>query len=238
MIFNEMNFLKRSNLVEGNVYVFKDGRVAVYMGVTASVNFAFYHLFNIPLVRSKNSYRDLVMLNETNVLSFYVQLGNKLMSSKCNPDCFIVLSTFPKLYDCAFEGLDFSNTYFTWYQKNCILQDLKLVLKKPNIKVGSKYLSIKDLKVGHVYIANSYGEAYVYLGRWLNWLDDRVYLYVFIGNATAYNNSPEAYMSSSFYTRNIIEVKSPKKLLRDADNFKALDEKEVYHFCINRRYSK
>lgn len=212
LVFNDNVFLKKKDICFGHVYLFKDGRLGVYLGTSVDEQFVFYILAKA-LLQSTENWRVLTIAHYDIQVKYLVSIVEQLMHTKCDADCIRKLKGLPDLYcDFGYVSYDKDNELFKWYTKNKMLNEklpqLSAFMNKEE-KKKSIFVSAKDLVPGELYYTGSlWRSLYMYLGRDSN----GYFCWYFVGNKDILiqNNLFE-------YQRNIDRTKSNKRCKRLAD---------------------
>lgn len=214
LLLNEREFLKKKEIKFGHVYIFKDGRLGLYLGTSLDNQFVFYILAKAHLVQT-DDYGILTFAHYENQVKFLIELSDELLQSKCDKKCVIRLTSLPDLYcDFNYISYDKGNKLQLWHERN---KDESKTLQRlieftENKKPIVSFVSAKDLIPGELYYTGSlWRSLYMYLGR-----DGKNnFCWYFVGNEDTLikNDILE-------YQRNIERTKANKrcKKLTDAVN--------------------
>lgn len=234
---NYRDYLKKSDLVEGLVYVFKDGRLALYVGRTSwDSKFVFYILGNVPLVGVGNY--DLVLMHSEVSDKMLRTLAEVVIKQEMfDPNCLHILTTMPKLLG-IYPGMDYRDVYRRQYLKWGMLgKDTVPELMEPR-KTGTKdtkpecLVSAKDLKSGVFYHTgqDSWRKTYLFLGRYQEYGVGKVFVWSFFGGD---NNKVDTMSLSDlrYYLSSAESTKSNKKVQPVKVISRRLTEQEVRALC-------
>lgn len=92
LLLNEREFLKKKEIKFGHVYIFKDGRLGLYLGTSLDNQFVFYILARAHLVQT-DDYGILTFAHYENQVKFLIGLSDELLQSKCDKKCVIRLTS-------------------------------------------------------------------------------------------------------------------------------------------------
>lgn len=166
LTFNYNEYLKKGDLVIGHVYLYKDGRLVVYLGKDNFDRFIFYTLASV--LYAGQNYGELTIAHYDIQVKHLISLAETLMSNKCDTDCIVKLKGMPQLY-CEFPYVSYDNELGSWWAKNKLmlgdnLPNLAELSSENNSK--SLFVSAKDLVPGELYYTGSLWRAlFLYLGR-------------------------------------------------------------------------
>lgn len=103
LLLNEREFLKKKEIKFGHVYIFKDGRLGLYLGTSLDNQFVFYILAKAHLVQT-DDYGILTFAHYENQVKFLIELSDELLQSKCDKNvlydllvyqiCIVILIIF------------------------------------------------------------------------------------------------------------------------------------------------
>lgn len=234
---NYRDYLKKSDLVEGLVYVFKDGRLALYVGRTSwDSKFVFYILGNVPLVGTGSW--DMVLMHPAVSDKMLRTLADVVIKQEMfDPNCLHILTTMPKLLG-TYPGMDYRDVYRRQYLKWGMLgKDTVPELMEPR-KTGTKdtkpncLVSAKDLKSGVFYHTgeDSWRKTYLFLGRYHE-SGKNTFVWSFYGG----NNEDVDNMSLRdlhYYLSGADQTKSNKKVRPVREIKRRLTEQEVRALCF------
>lgn len=186
----ETSTIKAAELVVGQVYVAKDGRMLLYIGRDVKRLYVFYFIGIMALRES--SYepgvpqhgRWLTAVNEAYLMPYYRSMLADAMGSTPNWKCITKLSNMPNLVGTIYQySLDsirefFSRTYEKWGAELVKIAELNYGAKGLHKKeVTKEYTPVKasELIPGKIYICGrvtdigtryeGYRATYVYLGK-------------------------------------------------------------------------
>lgn len=166
LTFKDDEFLKKGNLIIGHVYLYKDGRLVVYLGKNNFDKFVFYTLANVLYTRV--TYGVYTLAHYENQVQYLIGLSETLMKHKCDPDCIVELKGMPQLY-CEFPFISYDKELNMWWTKNVVYYkgNLPTLVELGNEnKSRSLFVSAKDLVPGELYYTGSlWRSLYLYLGR-------------------------------------------------------------------------
>ena len=153
LLLNEREFLKKKEIKFGHVYIFKDGRLGLYLGTSLDNQFVFYILARAHLVQT-DDYGLLTFAHYENQVKFLIGLSDELLQSKCDKKCVIRLTSLPDLYcDFNYISYDKGNKLQLWHERN---KDESKTLQRlieftENKKPIVSFVSAKDLIPGELY---------------------------------------------------------------------------------------
>lgn len=176
-------WLKPKDLVEGHVYIIKDGRIAIYLGKTVNDLYCFYICCSayFKISRQGVSYTKnmLSFANYDIQLNSIINMCNALIKHQAYYESMTTLKGIPKIY-CEFPFVNYEGLYKNWYMKSQLASgNLPIISSISNTKPNSGFVGAKDLVPGRLYYSGACWRAeYVYLGR----TSDKRFIWYFIGN--------------------------------------------------------
>lgn len=178
LYFSSDVFLKANDLKEGHCYLYKDGRLAVYLGRTSLSDYLFYSVGTCLFEKYGDGYGKQTIAYYENQISSLNSLANAVMNSKINPLHLSSLKGLPKLLT-EYPFINFEQSYSLWYTKNCTLVGNLPKLSTKSSAPSSGFVKAQDLIPGELYYTGSCWRAcYVYLGR----DNAKNFCWYFIGN--------------------------------------------------------
>lgn len=117
LVFRNDEFLKKGNLVIGHVYLYKDGRLVVYLGKNNFDKFVFYTLANV--LYTNIDWHTLTLAHYNTQIEYLIGLSETLMKHKCDIDCIVELKGMPQLY-CEFPFISYDKELSLWWTKNVV----------------------------------------------------------------------------------------------------------------------
>lgn len=161
LTFKDNDWVKAKDLKSGTVYVFKDGRVSIYLGRNTKNEYCFYNVCTCLFVRY-DSY--IFTLGNYDIqLKHIMQMIDEVLHTQMQQNV-LVLRTMPSLFKTTlFED---KPRVKTWYTQNLIQRPNAPKLVDDDVNV-SIYVGAKDLQAGHLYYtgSNPWRSTYLYLGR-------------------------------------------------------------------------
>lgn len=168
LVFRNDTFLKKGDLAIGHVYLYKDGRLVVYLGKNNFDKFVFYTLASV-LYTNINWYT-LTLAHYDTQIKYLISLSETLMKHECDINCIVELKGMPQLC-CEFPFISYEKELNMWWAKNVAYHKDKsklptLVDLGNKSKSKSLFVSAKDLIPGELYYTGSlWRSLYLYLGR-------------------------------------------------------------------------
>ena len=174
--YGDSGWLKPKDLVEGHVYIIKDGRIVIYLGKTASNLYCFYICCHAYF---KSSNRMLSFANYEIQLNGIINVCNASVNHQMYCESLQTLKGLPKIY-CEFPFVNYESSYKNWYMKSQLsLGNLPVISSGSNVKPSSGFVSTKDLIPGTLYYSGEcWRSTFAYLGR----TSDKRFIWYFIGN--------------------------------------------------------
>lgn len=149
------SFLTKVELKVGVSYLFKDGRVGIYLGKSAFDRYVFYIACRAFLIGDMDVY-----LAHEKIQSEYIKgICSAIFKEQCDLDALCMLRTFPQLY-CKLDFIpDFEPIIDEWWTKNMLT-----IKGLPNLVTTAKelavpYVSAKELVPGELYYTGSLWRA-------------------------------------------------------------------------------
>lgn len=178
--FGSQMFLSKSDLKVGRVYLYKDGRVVVYLGQDSYDKFVFYVLANA-LYCSEENWNTYTLAHYDCQIEYLCHLAEELMKRDCDIKCIISLKGMPQLH-CEFPYVSYDAEIADWW----LCCKAKHGNNIPNItslegqeKPKSLYVGAKDLVPGEFYYTGRlWRSMFLYLGR----DTDNNFCWSFVGN--------------------------------------------------------
>ena len=221
MIINNSAYLSNKKITEGSLYLAKDGRCLLYIGVSNEGKHIFYHVTSIGLYSI--DYSNLGIVNEDLVIPYIKELTDKILSRQINKAFIIELTSLPKLYMDIYKP---SHDPKVWISKNKLAGLVSGINIKNTINdIDDKFKTVKakDLEIGLVYVTGrdalntkdeGWRSTYIFLGR-----NDRGFKWLFIGNCSIFKYSllstDVMYHIQNYATsRNIFYTKQNKRVYR------------------------
>ncbi len=225
-------YLKARDLHEGKIYIFKDGRVCLYLGCIDGRDYKLFYRFTSILTDDNN-----ILLHGEFAYNYLCGFIRGVMQQPLNKGALHWVK-MPKLI-AELQGVSFESDYYLWYTKNKFMQpDIPVIVQKGTVLTSERkgYVTVKELVAGRVYAAGdaSYADCYVYLGRVRH--DGKLcFLWCYIGNDNAFRSSPIGYIQH--WAGGDISITQANKKLRPSDNWGStvyISEADLQ--SIRRRY--
>lgn len=178
LLFNTETFLSKKDLVEGNAYIFKDGRLGYYLGKEDfKEKFVFYIVASVYFCRTDKYYTNTLAHYNTQV-KYLVEMGKEVKKETLEMNSLIVLSTMPKIIG-VFPYVKIENIDL-WYNKQRLVNSgLPQLVKRNEVNKNSLYVKAQDLEEGNLYYTSQLWRAlYIYLGR----DKEKNFCWFFVGN--------------------------------------------------------
>lgn len=225
LVFKHEQFLKKGDLVSGNSYLVKDGRIALYLGRDETADkFAFYLLGSMLM---KYNYDGIVPAHEDIQVPMLLEMSKRELKEFSNDDSLYLLKTMPQLYGKVATVFTIEETK-AWADRFCLMTSTKLNLTLSDDRQRQKsiYTSAKDLVVGRLYYGGQspWRNTFCFLGR----RETGEFLWCFIGNDEVFKNNPDAYIRDVFYGE--IDVTKTNKKVRPLTVF--MDKKYEEGFTV------
>ena len=166
LTFKPDQFMPKSELKQGNTYIFKDGHVRVFLGASKSTGkLAFYTICRLAFYN--DSWSTVKLLHEpVQIQLMHAALKQVLSARKLTPDALVQYASQPSVIACLLE-----HTFDTVIQRgiedwlvNHELLDFASDAERKHISV---YTNAKDLVPGMAYHTgqSAHRSSYIYLGR-------------------------------------------------------------------------
>ena len=215
-------WLKANQLVPGRIYLAKDGRLMLYLGMSLKGMFLFYVLASAYLECTDRISKCVTYENyDWQILELKTTINN-IMNHTGNRNSLLDYKNVPKLYG-EFPFLWYEDTYKMWYNNSFNNAKVPSIAStKEDIKTG--FVSVKDLVPGNLYYSGQcWRSCYVYLGR----KSTKEFIWYFIGNESILmESSAIQLLRNSETTKNNKKVKPLKLSLTDKN---AYISEEVKH---------
>lgn len=221
------NWLTPSKLKRGHVYLAKDGRVMLYLGISSQGIHVFYVMAScyIQYFYDDEWNAHIRIMNQEWQIKAVSQTIEESMTHKGDRDCVMSRKGIPNIFG-EFPCKAYEDVYRAWYQDS--FGDAVGSAKVPDINaktVSSAYVSVKDLRPGDIYYTgNGWSTIFVYMGRssgnkfiWYNIRSIDVYLKADVHDM----------LWGSRYTDNNKRVKPLYKLIDDPDGYGVETAKEI-----------
>lgn len=230
----ENNWLRADDLQIGHCYLYKDGRLVVYIGRSSCNEFVFYEIASC-LYKSTDSYYIHTLAHYEDQVKMLSALAIKIMGKKIDITSLVVLKGMPKLY-CEFPYCDFESTLGDWWEKN-IKAGAKLPELTQNAKKNAKniYVGAKDIVPGELYYTGGlWRSLYLYLGR----DSQKNFCWYFVGNENILRrNDLREYLVNCERTKSNKHVKKLEQALNDRTAYMYEDAQRLLneHWTANLR---
>lgn len=211
--YRDQQWLKAREMTEGKVYIAKDGRLLLYLGLLTDSSVLFYRICNIAFKSI-----DVSGVHCLSLANYPIQTPNVInmckatLESAPSPESFQRLKHIPDLYS-EFSLVDYTQVYMTWYNKaRTLIPSIPELAKASGKLPNSNFVKSKDLVVGHIYYSgSSWRSTYIYMGR----SSEGEYVWHFIGNADYIYSE-----GMNYILKNLETTKSNKKI-KDIANIKS-----------------
>lgn len=203
--------LKKKDLVQGHIYVIKDGRLALYLGNDSLGYYVFYCPVTVTItncLEGKYRTQQQTLVQYELQAEFVIGYFKKVMCSVLDKAAIVHLKTLPCVR-AEFSLVDFEDCYKEWYEASeAVIEGLPKIdwdsEKQDSASLG--FIGAKDLIPGEVYYTGACWRAtYLYLGRDSNGM----FCWYFVSNEDILreNNLQE-------YTRKMERSKTNKRCKR------------------------
>lgn len=202
------DWLKVNQLVQGRIYLVKDGRLLLYLGTSVNGLLIFYALASVYLEHTDGfvTYGNY----DWQIQGLKVTINN-ILNHKGNKSSLLEYKGIPKLYG-EFPFLKYEDSYKMWYIKSFDSDNT------PNIansikEVNSGFVATKDLVPGNLYYSGEcWRSCFVYLGR----KSTKEYIWFYISNeSTLVQSTARQLLYRSETTKNNKKVKPLQMCLTD-----------------------
>lgn len=176
--------LKKKDLVQGHIYVIKDGRLALYLGNDPLGYYVFYCPVTATITNClEGKYRthQQTLVQYELQVEFVIDYFKKVMHSVLDKEAVVHLKTLPCIR-VEFNLVNFEDCYREWYEDSeAVIEGLPKIdwdsEKQDSASLG--FVGAKDLIPGEVYYTGGCWRAtYLYLGR----DSDGMFCWYFVGN--------------------------------------------------------
>ena len=202
--FTNDKFIKRSDLIPGQIYLWKDGHLRWFLGQLATTGeLCFYTLARACLL---DNHHDVTFTHERCQLPFLQNYMVALIANASyDADAFEQYNTMPSIY--GVFPCDVSAQLQSWLRKHRITG----ITCTSKIATGSEYVSAKDLEVGALYFSGQspWRSTYCYMGR----NSRKEFVWLFIGNDEVFKKDPIKYINTPA-SCDLERTKSNKKVRR------------------------
>ena len=214
-------FLKKKELKPGCFYLYKDGRLVLYLGRTDRNELAFYQIAScLYCPDPENKHKGLTLAHYDSQVNYLIALSDDLLKKSANSEYVLCLKTMPSLY-CEFKPINFEKGCKDWYIDSMKTNsNLPTLTSVSNVKANRGFVAAKDLVPGRIYYSGcGWRSMYMYLGRDT---ETKEFLWYFIGNEEYLLHLPtKALFADADRTKSNKKVKSL---------FDAGDDKDVWWF--------
>lgn len=188
-------FLKKSELVKGGSYIFKDGKVCIYLGLDVDSRFIFYHVGCVCILNELSCrilHRDIQLEAISGMISV-------LFTRPADSVAVLDYRTLPYILQRE-ESLGVVNISVWWTKSALYNSNLPILTDNP----VNSYVNSKDLVRGELYYSGNCSDSvFVFIGRKTNgefvWQSVR-------------NRDCQSLVSSGFNLRRICITKNNKKV--------------------------
>lgn len=179
--FEGQTFLSKNDLEVGRVYLYKDGRVVVYLGKDSYDKYVFYVLASA-LYCEERKWNTYTLAHFELQVEYLCDLAEELMKKDCDPKSIISLKGMPQLH-CEFPYVAYDAEIANWWL-DCKAKHGKSIPSITSLegqeKSESLYVGAKELVPGEFYYTgDSWRSIYLYLGR----DSEKNFCWSFVGNA-------------------------------------------------------
>ena len=178
LTFEDDVWLKEKELVPGCLYIIKDGRVMLYLGIDLDNCFIFYNCGSLNFANT--NWHTHTIANYEVQVKYMLDMCNSLLNRPIYKESIVRLKGIPKIY-CLFPFIDFKTSYVNWYTKSLLMYGELPKLSELNKNIPIKgFVGAKELIPGNLYYSGQcWRSTYVYLGR----TTDNYFVWCFVGNA-------------------------------------------------------
>lgn len=201
-------FIKRADLVPGQVYLWKDGHLRWYLGQRGNTGeLCFYTLARACLTDIYDDTElkhDITLLHEGTQVSYLQKyIATVINTLPYTANAYERYTTMPSIY--GVFPCNASVKLKMWLARS----NIKGITPTSKITTGSDYVSAKALVIGALYFSGKtpHRATYCYMGR----DDDKNFVWLYIGNENEFKANPEKYINTPFYCH-IERTKSNKQV--------------------------
>lgn len=178
--------LKKNDLIQGHIYVIKDGRLALYLGNDPLGYYVFYCPVTVTITNcldGKYRTHQQTLVQYELQAEFVIGYFKKVMHSVIDKAAIVHLKTLPCIR-VEFSLVDFEDRYREWYEASeAVIEGLPKIdwdsEKQDSASLG--FIGTKDLTPGEVYYTGGCWRAtYLYLGR----DSDGMFCWYYVGSVT------------------------------------------------------
>ncbi len=215
------NAITKENVHIGSLYIYKSGKVALYLGRNEQGRYRFYTVGAIALFDEYHIEDVFTIYYEDLEFKYLLAKVNELMQRPMQKNLLAEMIGIPVLiYEIPF--MSETDTYKLFAKRNLLgMESVQLCMKQDYSDIDNPQpIKPKDLKVGFVYIgkrnlgsASEGGTGFIYLGR----VPDGRYKYLNIGGLSGVSFHRGFEDSISFYSKysdHIELLKTPKVLYK------------------------
>lgn len=205
--FRTDTFLKRSELVSGDVYVWKDGHVRIYLGVVKKTHdLLFCTVGSMAFVSDGHPNGVMPLWGDRQVASL-LGMCQGIFSLPYNASAIVTYSSLPSIYG-SIGSVYSSQVIEDWLSRN--RHGGMVQYSDDKSRYMSEYVPSKDLVPGCLYYGgqSAWRNTWCYLGR----TTGGGYLWCFVGNDEQFKSNPCAYIRSAHALGDIQTTLSNKKV--------------------------
>lgn len=176
--------LKKKDLIQGHIYVIKDGRLALYLGNDPLGYYVFYCPVTATIANCLegryHTHQQTLVQYELQA-EFVIAYFKKVMHSVLDKEVIVHLKTLPCIR-VEFNLVNFEDCYREWYEDSeAVIEGLPKIdwdlENQDSVSLG--FVGAKDLIPGELYYTGGCWRAtYLYLGR----DSDGMFCWYFVGN--------------------------------------------------------
>lgn len=163
--------MKKKDLIQGHIYVIKNGRLALYLGNDPLGYFVFYCPVTVTFTNCLEGecYTDRRTLVQYELQAeFVIEYFKKIMRSVLDEAAIVHLKTLPCIR-AEFNLVNFEDCYREWYENSeAVIEGLPKIdwMSEKQDSASLGFVGAKDLVPGEVYYTGACWRAtYLYLGR-------------------------------------------------------------------------
>ena len=206
-LFTSGEYIKKSKLGFGCVYVFKDGYVRIYLGEAKKTGEMVFYTVCCMAFTKTGKYVKPIWGDRQEEMLF--DMCKEVLHISYNVDAIANYSSLPSIYGSigkAYSAERIEN-WLTWNNRGGLLK--YATESKPSLD-DKGYVLSKDLRPGSLYYSGTapYRNTYMYIGRTIS----GEYLWFYIGSDELFKESPCRWMRSSANYSDFVTTKTNKKV--------------------------
>ena len=206
---------KKKDLRSGVIYILKNGEVRLYLGINKVNGQFMFYILGQTYVEEIGWQSDFKMLHGDLQATLLLNMCQQILRGGFSLHAIKSYVSIPELRCAWYQA--YTSEQLEKLCRRYVLADgavsnilQQITFTGDATPLPSPYVTAKDLKPGAVYFTGAFpqGATYVYIGR----LANKGFVWVFIGNAEAWNNDPCEYVA--YFMKDVVFVNQQNKKAR------------------------